>query len=201
MKRIDWKENTNLDLINQKYGELILEIANSIGQDKLEQEIIKDRARAEEIYTYLDRFYERLCELEKELRDENKLGDFESDEVDEKDFEANKKDVKQTKNVIDEFNRMKKFLYENRKQRVMNLHHCYLLAYLLELLHELKYSAKRVWCCGKPIVIDRCLENIFTNFYKCLGINIEVVHSGKPVAPKIDMTDLVLGIKINPYWL
>lgn len=201
MERIYLKNLTNLYLIHQKYATLEKAVKDSIGVDKLEQDMFVDKNTVEEMYINLDQVYESLELLGKELNSENKLGDFESDEVDEKDFEANKKDVKQTKNVIDEFNRMKKFLYENRKQRVMNLHHCYLLAYLLELLHELKYSAKRVWCCGKPIVIDRCLENIFTNFYKCLGINIEVVHSGKPVAPKIDMTDLVLGIKINPYWL
>lgn len=201
MKRIDWKENTNLDLINQKYGELILEMANSIGQDKLKQEIIEDRAKAEEIYSHLDRVYKGLCELEKELRDENELLDFSADEVDEEDFEANKEAVKQTQNVISEFNRLKEFVYKNRKQGIISLSNCYIIAHFLELLHELKYYAKRVWCCGKPAVIDRCIADICINLYRCVGIDINVIHAGKPVDPKIDITDLILGIKINPYWL
>ena len=200
MKIIDWKENTNLDLINQKYGELILELANSLGQDRLKQEIVKDRSKAEEIYTYLDRVYEGLYELEQELRDENELADFNADEVDEEDFEANKEAVKQTQNVIFEFYRLKELLYRNRKLGTITLDSVYLIAHYLELQHELKYSAKRVWCCGRPAVIDRCIADVCVNLYRCIGINVDVVHAGKPVNPKMDITDLILGIKINPYW-
>ena len=200
MKRIDWKENTNVDLIKQKYEELKTEAINTIGEDKLNQVIPIDNKRVEEMYEYLKEFYYWIARFNDEFPKKIKLKDFNADEVNAEDFKANKEVAKKAYSTLLEIEIIEPILYEHIMNGKISLYTCYTLSKVLELLHELNYYAKRVWCCGKPIEIDRCLENIFTNFYKCIGINASVVHAGKPVNPKMDITDLILGIKINPYW-
>lgn len=201
MKRIDLKQNTNVDLIKQKYEELKTEAINTIGEDKLNQVIPMDNKRVEEMYQYLKEFYHCVARFDDEFHKKNKLKDFSADEVNAKDFKANKEVAKRAYSTLLEIEIIEPILYEHIMNGKISLNTCYTLSEVLELLHELNYYAKRVWCCGKPIVIDRCLENLYTNLYKCIGINVEVAHPGRPVDPKMDMTDLVLGIKINPYWL
>ena len=44
--------------------------------------------------------------------------------------------------------------------------------------------------------IDSCMEKIFINFYKSIGVNLE----SKPLKVNNTLYNAILKITINPYW-
>ena len=60
MERIYLKNLTNLYLIHQKYATLEKAVKDSIGVDKLEQDMFVDKNTVEEMYINLDQVYESL---------------------------------------------------------------------------------------------------------------------------------------------
>ena len=182
MKRKDLIRKSNLKLIQEKYE--TLDEQEIISNKELENITINNMN--------LDKFFTSISDLQLELERPNRLEEYNSDEVDEEDFEQNKVEVEATLEIIKQILELKSKLYKSKEEKKI----CRILAEILELIYELNYSTKKVWCCGNIENIDSCMEKIFINFYESIGVNLESIYL------KVNNTlyNAILKITINPYW-
>lgn len=182
MKRKDLIRKSNLKLIQEKYE--ILDEQEIITNKELENITINNMN--------LDQFFTSMSDLQLELERPNRLEEYDADEVDEEDFEHNKVEVEATLEIIKQILELKSKLYKSKEEKK----NCRILAEILELIYELNYSTKKVWCCGNIESIDSCMEKIFINFYRSIGVNLE----SKPLKVNNTLYNAILKITINPYW-
>ena len=182
MKRKDLIRKSNLKLIQEKYE--ILDEQEIITNKELENITINNMN--------LDKFFTSISDLQLELERPNRLEEYDVDEVDEEDFEHNKVEVEATLEIIKQILELTSKLYKSKEEKKI----CRILAEILELIYELNYSTKKVWCCGNIENIDSCMEKIFINFYESIGVNLESIYL------KVNNTlyNAILKITINPYW-
>ena len=182
MKRKDLIRKSNLKLIQEKYE--ILDEQEIITNKELENITINNMN--------LDQFFTSMSDLKLELERPNRLEEYDANEVDEEDFEQNKVEVEATLEIIKQILELKSKLYKSKEEKKI----CRILAEILELIYELNYSTKKVWCCGNIENIDSCMEKIFINFYESIGVNLESIYL------KVNNTlyNAILKITINPYW-
>lgn len=182
MKRKDLIRKSNLKLIQEKYE--ILDEQEIITNKELENITINNMN--------LDQFFTSMSDLQLELERPNRLEEYDANEVDEEDFEQNKVEVEATLEIIKQILELKSKLYKSKEEKKI----CRILAEILELIYELNYSTKKVWCCGNIENIDSCMEKIFINFYESIGVNLESIYL------KVNNTlyNAILKITINPYW-
>lgn len=186
MKRKDLIRKSNLKLIQEKYE--ILDEQEIITNKELENITINNMN--------LDQFFTSMSDLQLELERPNRLEEYDADEVDEEDLEQNKVEVEATLKIIKQILELKSKLYKSKEEKKINYKICCVLAEILELIYELNYSTKKVWCCGNIENIDSCMEKIFINFYESIGVNLE----STPLEVNNSLYNAILKITINPYW-